>query len=215
MNKIYLDIETVASADAWVRDYVSSTVTHPGQMKKPETIAKWELEDKPGAVEEAMDKCSFDGAMNQIVCIGLAINDAKPEMLVGDESKILQDFYAIAQNDGTGAQWVGHNISAFDLRVIRQRSIVLGIKPPNWFVTVFNAKPWDSERIWDTMIQWDAKTFVKLDKLARAFGIKGKSSDGSQVAQLWRDGNIQAIAEYCANDVELTRKIFLRMTHGD
>lgn len=212
MSLIYLDIETVPSSESWVREYVSASVTHPGQMKKPETIAKWEAEDKPQAVDDAMDKCAFDGAMNQIVCIGVAIEDEPVHTFVGEEKKLVSEAFSFIGQPGFYAKFVGHNLIGFDLRVLRQRGIVLGLKPPASIP--FNAKPWDDARCYDTMVQWDGKNSTKLDKIAKAFGIPGKgSTDGSQVHQMWKDGKINEIAQYCASDVELTRQVYRKMNY--
>jgi len=212
--EIFLDIETIPGQSSWIRDYVVSTVTHPGQMKKPETIKAWEENEKPAAVEEAISKCSFDGAMNQIICIGVAMNDDKPAVYCGPEVGILSSLWSHVGGikPALNVRLVGHNVAAFDLRVVRQRSVVLGIKPPSWIP--FDAKPWEYNLVYDTMIQWDAKNFTKLDKLAKAFGIEGKSMDGSKVYQMWKEGKHQEIADYCAKDVEMVRAVYKRMTYG-
>ena len=46
---IYLDIETIPGQRQGLKDEIGKTITHPGSMKKAETIAKWEAEQKPEA----------------------------------------------------------------------------------------------------------------------------------------------------------------------
>jgi len=216
--KIYIDIETIPSQEIWAHDYIKDTIKPPGQMKKAETIAKWEAEEKQSAILEAMDKLALDGAMNHIVCIGVAINNNPPISFVAkehlQEAKILRDFFDyIAGNCGKwGIQntWIGHNISGFDLKIIRQRSMILNVKP--LIEIPFEGKPWDKNPF-DTMLQWDAKNFIKLDKIARAFGIKGKGIDGSQVYEMWKNGLFEMLSDYCENDVDLTRKVYKRMNY--
>ena len=41
MQKIYLDIETVPSSEAWVKDAVEQKTKPPATHKKQETIDKW------------------------------------------------------------------------------------------------------------------------------------------------------------------------------
>lgn len=208
---IYLDIETIPSTETWVRDYVAESVTPPGNMKKPETIAKWIEEEKAGAVDDAMAKCSFDGAMNHIVCIGMAIDDGEVETFAGEERWVLSQFFEkISLHANRTPCFVGHNIAAFDLRVIRQRSIILGMRAPDCIP--FDAKPWDFNRIYDTMIQWDAKTFARLNKLALAMGIPAKAGDGCMVYEMWKAGQFKEIADYCADDVRIVRAVHKRMT---
>jgi len=215
---IYIDIETIPSQEMWAHDYIKDTIRPPAQMKKPETIAKWEAEEKQSAILEAMDKLALDGAMNHIICIGVAINDHAPRSFIAkthlEEPKVLREFFDYVQGNcgkwGISNKWVGHNISGFDLKIIRQRSMILNVKPV--IEIPFMAKPWDLNPF-DTMVQWDAKNFVKLDKIARAFGIVGKSMSGAEVYPKWKEGLFDMIADYCEADVEMTRKVYKRMNY--
>lgn len=213
MTTIYLDIETIPSQLPWVSEYVSATVKPPGTIKKAESILKWEQESKADAVSEAMDKCSFDGAMNHIICIGVAIDDGDPVAIVANspdqESYMLQTFYSLIGSLPIVNTFVGHNISGFDMRVIKQRSMVLGVKPCEHIP--FDAKPWDRNP-YDTMHVWDSKNNTKLDKIARAMGFEGKGDiDGSDVYPLWKAGEYDKIAEYCRSDVSLVRNVYKKM----
>src|SRR5690606_33419994 len=120
----------------WVRDYVAETVKPPGQMKKAETIAEWERTSRQNAIDEALEKSALDGAMNHIICIGVAIDDHAPVSFTAEqhtqEKKIIEKLYDyLAENTQThGNTYVGHNISGFDFKVLRQRSMILGVKPP-------------------------------------------------------------------------------------
>ena len=215
MTDIVIDIETIPSQLPWVKEYVTESVKPPGTMKKQETIDKWILEEKSGAIDEAMDKCSFDGAMNHIICIGIAIDNDDPIAIVAEtieqEAEILKSFYEVLRGvpHSIANTYIGHNISGFDMRVIRQRSMVLGVKPMRGIP--FDSKPWDKNPF-DTMMQWDSKNMVKLDKIARAFGLQGKGDiDGSQVYQLWKDKKFSDIAKYCKDDVIMTRNVYRKM----
>lgn len=213
MTTVYLDIETIPSQLPWVGEYVAGTVKPPGTIKKAESLLKWEQESKADAVSEAMDKCSFDGALNHIICIGLAIDDEDPIAIVADtpdqEAFLLQTFYSKIAGLPIVTRFVGHNISGFDLRVIKQRSIILGVKPCNHIP--FDAKPWDRNPF-DTMYFWDSKNNTKLDKIARAMGFEGKGDiDGSDVYPLWKAGEFDKIAQYCKDDVALTRHVYKKM----
>lgn len=70
MATLFLDIETLPADRHDVRNYIAATVKPPGNISKAETIAKWEAESKPGAIAEAIDKTSFDGAFGRVCCIG-------------------------------------------------------------------------------------------------------------------------------------------------
>jgi hypothetical protein len=75
---------------------------------------------------------------------------------------------------------VAHH-AGFDVRFIWQRAIVLGVTPPSWWP--IDARPWDSDRIYDTMTAWAGHgNRIGLDRLCRALGLPGKTGvDGSQV----------------------------------
>lgn len=213
--EIFIDIETIPSQLPWVRQYISDTIKAPGQMKKVETIEKWYAEEREGAVNDAMDKCSFDGAMNHIICIGVAIDHHAPIVFYADEPhkevKLLKDFYQYLQDNviPSGNTFVGHNIVNFDLRIIKQRSIVLGVAPS--VNMMFDSKPWD-DMIYDTMLRWDSKNFTKLEKIAMALGItQKKTMQGHEIYGAWKNGLHEQIAEYCGNDVSMTRDIYRAM----
>lgn len=216
-SKIYLDIETIPSQEPWVRQYVEETISPPKTIKKQESIDKWMAEERPAAIDDAIDKAGFEGATNHIISIGVAVDDNPPvdfsahDILL--EREILVSFYNYLEEktDRMNRIFIGHNIAGFDLRVIRQRSIIKGVKIP--MNIPFNAKPWDANPF-DTMVQWTGspRDFIKLDKLARAFGFQGKEGmDGSKVYAAWQAGRIQEIADYCRADVEMTRAVYKKM----
>jgi predicted PolB exonuclease-like 3'-5' exonuclease len=218
---IYLDIETIPSQREDVRAMIADKVTPPAAMKKAETIAAWERDQKGEAVEEAWLKTSLDGTFGQIVCIGYAIDGGMVSTISGDpfaegdERKILQRFFASLpehSQDGRPRTFIGHNLANFDIRYIWQRAVINGVKTPYWWP--HEAKPWD-DVLFDTMTKWAGpRGFVSMDKLCLAFGVTGKPDDidGSRVWEYVREGKIQKVADYCAGDVERARIIHKRMT---
>lgn len=50
---------------------------------------------------------------------------------------------------------------------------------------------------------------VRLDNLAQATLGLGKTNDGIGAIELWQQGRIEELSEYCQQDVEITRKVFL------
>lgn len=220
---IFLDIETIGTQRADVREYIAKSVTHPGTISLPASIQKWNLEKRPDALEEAIAKTSFDGAFGQIVCIGFDLRDnGNTSCIFGlDEVELLVRFNSILDSEVRQKDWfttcvVGHNVSSFDLRFLVQRYIVHGIRPHMVISRAAQAKPWDIERVYDTMTQWhpDRDKRISLDKLCLALGLPGKTDgiDGSMVAGMVADGKIEQVADYCKNDVAITRAVFRRMT---
>lgn len=218
---ITLDIETAPSQCEKIKAELLAAVKAPAQYKKPESIAEWLKENAESEAESAWRKTSFDGAYGHICVIGIAEgdNDAEAFYSAGwhtDEADVLRSAFcridAICKSHPNERPvFVGHNLVEFDLRFLFQRAVVLGVRPSRYIP--FAAKPWD-DSVFDTMTRWAGlKDRVKLDKLAKVFGLDGKGDlDGSKVWDYVRDGKIAEVAEYCRNDVHMTRSIYKRMT---
>lgn len=212
-NYLYFDIETIPTQNAAVRADIAANMPPPSRMSKPETIAAWEKNDKPAAVDEAVAKTSFDGAYGHVCCIGWALGCGTPESAhigsrIENEKPILERFFSALPQLNVPTI-VGHNVIAFDLRFIWQRAIVLGVRVPSWFPR--DPRPWNGE-VFDTMLAFAGQRgTIGLDRLAKALGIEGKKDiDGSMVAGMWANGRHDEIAAYCRDDVALTRDIHRR-----
>lgn len=218
---LYLDIETLPSADS-----SSVEVFPPKTMSKPETIAKWEAEEKPQAIKDALSKTSFDGLYGSICVIAWAFDDEQVQTVQVSgygEKDALSLFYEVVKEvskietrykdlDGS-VKVIGHNVAGFDLPFIKHRSIIHGVKPPPVILKAMNAKPWGNE-IGDTMLMWsdNRDKRVSLDKLCKALGIPGKDGfDGSMVAETWPK-DPQKVIDYCKDDVERVRQVYKRLT---
>lgn len=219
LKHIFLDIETIPTQRDDVRQYVAKTVTHPGNISKAETIAKWNEESRPAAVEEAVAKTGLDGAFGQVVCIGIALGDAEPTVIASlNERENLLDLNDVLENipqkEYLFTLIVGHNVSGFDLRFLLQRFIVNQVKPHPIIVRAAQAKPWESDKVYDTMVQFAGTgNRISLDKLCLALGLPGKGDiTGADVWPMVQAGKLQEVADYCADDVIKTRAVFKRMT---
>lgn len=224
MALVFLDIETLPTADPAVIADIASTVMPPGNISKAETIAAWEAQKKPALVDQAVSKTGFDGLLGSIACICWAIDDGPVQYTArsGGEDGMLAFFFR-ALGDSLKSQhshidsqthtFVGHNLAGFDLPFIKHRSIIHGIKPTMSLWKAMHAKPWDAT-IGDTMLMWsqDRERRVSLDRLCRSFGIPGKGDfDGSMVAKTWPVDPEKVIA-YCKDDVERVRAVYKRLT---
>lgn len=208
-------------------------MTDPGEIKytsKDAMIAKWEArfrEEKAAAVaEQEWRKTSFDGGRGQLAVFGLAFEDEAPLALwsgdyVRDEAAILREAFGLMErfhrsNNMHRPCIVGHNHIAFDLRFIWHRAVILGVKPPIWWP--HNARPWDTDVVFDTMAQWAGiGNRISMVNLCAALGIPGKTEgmDGSQVWDAVKDGRIAEVADYCKGDVRRTRDIYRKMTFSE
>lgn len=214
---LYLDIETVPCDDPAVIEEIAATITAPGNYKKAETIATWEQHEKPRIVEEVVSKTSFDGGYGRIVCACYAANDSGVWTLNSDsESALIAELFddiATACDDGY-TTFVGHNVS-WDLRMLYQRAVVHGLTPPPVLLKAMRARPWD-DCIADTMTLWhpDRDRKTSLEKLCKILGVQSSKSEmnGSMVAQYYKEGRIEEIADYCRNDVIAVRECYKRLS---
>lgn len=208
------DIETLPTNDADVIAQLRATIKPPATHKKPETIAAWMEENAEQALSELVAKTSFDGLYGRVACISWSNGDGDPMSTCSDheeDAALCYFFNFITQHQDKGITFCGHNIAGFDLPFLKHRAMILGIRPPRALLGAMNAKPWDA-CIADTMLMWDAKKMVGMDKLCRAFGLEGKGDfDGSMVAETWPiDPN--KVIEYCKDDVRRTVQIYNRLT---
>lgn len=240
-TNLYIDIETIPAQRpdilAEIRqskqaelDQAISAVRAPGNYG-PEAAAKW-MAEKGAAqiadmracfesdVDEAYRKTSLDGAFGQICVIGWALNEAKPMTVQGmDEREVLNEFgrsLDIPRSQLFSTCVIGHNVAAFDLRFLSQRHIINGIRPHMVIAKAAQAKPWEVEKVFDTMVQWSGiGNRVSLDKLCKALGVKSPKGDidGSKVWDAVREGRLDEVADYCARDVDAVRQVHLRMTY--
>ena len=203
MNKLFFDIETLPAAEEL--------------HKILEEIHQKKIADGkkcPATVEEYIEKTNFDGAFGRIACIGYALNAEPAKTFFGDEKELLLNFWDLAKNVDI---FIGFNVFDFDLRFIYQRSIILGVKPTK----DLSFARYRSSPIYDEMYEWskwNMQSKISLDTLAKALGIpssKGGEVEGKNVAKTYAAGKIDLICKYCEEDVEVTRKIYLKMTFSE
>ena len=241
---IYLDIETIPAQRPDILDELKASmsadlatkiaaIAPPGNYKKQETIDAWYADEAPkvraamqSEFENELDstyrKTSFDGAFGQVCVIGFAVNDEPAITLFNedwqDERTLLENFACCLTSDIEHKDFVtvvGHNVASFDLRFLMHRYIVNGIRPHSVISRAAQAKPWESDKVYDTMVQWaGVGNRIKLDKLCKALNVptpKGEL-DGSKVWDYVNSGRIDEVAAYCKKDVEATRQVYKRMT---
>ncbi|MFA7256960.1 MAG: hypothetical protein WC047_05240 [Kiritimatiellales bacterium] len=213
MTYLVLDIETLPTTDPKIIAAIAEDITPPGNISKPETIAAWERDKKPGLIAEAVSKTALSGQHGRIGCIGWAWDEGEAcALLDQDEPSLLNRAFQEIERGmpkfGVPTV-VGHNVVAFDIRFIWQRAFVLGVKVPSFIPRA--PKPWDAS-VFDTMVQWAGpRDLVGLDTIAKAMGMPGKTGSGADVAGMWQRGEFEALAAYCKSDIEVTRAVHRRM----
>ena len=221
MTNIFVDLETIPVQQEALKDVVRSKVTHPKTMKVEKTIAKWEAEQRPQAEEDAILKTSFSPLFGEIIVIGFAIEDSKSFVVFRtkgeSERSMLLRFWIIIDNilkSNNSITWIGHNVTLFDIPFLYNRCMINNVKPIS---LPRNPKPW-SKQVFDTLYEVMGNNVAggSLDTISTILGLGGKDGmDGSQVWPEYQAGNIDKIADYCRNDVNLTREIYKRILFID
>lgn len=224
---IYLDLECIPAQSEALRQQIADSVTPPGNMSKPETIAAWEQNEKPALIEQKYRKACFDAITGEIVCIAWAVNGGVIDSVTmaghqPTERDLLATFFELlsisielaAQNAAysrPNIQFIGHNIANFDLPYIWRRAKLLGIKTPDFWPRP-SVAPWKLNAF-DTMLEWAGnRGTVSLDSLCQAFGVKGKDGmSGDQVYDYWQAGRYDEIESYCRDDVMRVMALHERM----
>lgn len=226
-------LEDIRASKQSELDAALLAIAPPGNYKKQETIDAWMADEAPKVaaglqlafdddVDTAYRKTSLDGSFGQICVIGWAIDDGAPEAVFSadDEQCLLRAFAdALSQQvrraDELATTVIGHNVANFDLRFISQRSIIHGLRPHPVIGRAAIAKPWETEKVFDTMVQWAGiGNRIKLDKLCNALSVPTPKTgiDGSKVWDFVKSGRIAEVAEYCKKDCVATRLVYRRMT---
>lgn len=209
----FFDIETIATKRADYRERIASTIKPPAIMKKAETIAKWEAEEKENAITEAVDKTVFNGGLCHVVQIQWAFDGGAIFCTQDDDERIvIQEFFNSVSNQQV-SEFVGHYITGFDLRVLKQRAIVLGLSIPSQLRKAMDAKAWDS-CIFDTMVEWAGyKDSVSMDNLCYYLGINSPKTDmdGAHFGEYWNAGRKEECAKYGIAEIEALRQVYARL----
>jgi hypothetical protein len=178
-----------------------------------------DIETVPAVISDLMEadeikKMSLDATIGRIACVGaVLIDDFKPieanVFISDDEPAILREFWSyIAQNKCN--RFITHNGLHFDMPYLWRRSVIAKVKPS----IDLDLRKYRTDPIYDTMSvwgNWESRGFVSLDALSRALSVGSKSGSGSDVFELWRQGDLSAIANYCLDDCWLTYACYCRM----
>jgi len=213
---VTLDIETIPPMD---REPNPDDVKAPGNYKDPEKIKAFQEENAIAAYR----KLSLNPLDAQVCVIGCAWQDEPVVTFAGlDEKAIFTQFEEWLQSKTTTQHQgnlkqinnfsvCGHNIANFDLPILFLRGAKYGLYG---VMDLANKKPFD-EKIMDTMrmaFPTLRNEYVSMDVLCSFFGLEGKGEiDGSMVYDLVLEGRLPDVANYCADDVNKTRQLLLKL----
>lgn len=209
MRWLAFDIETAGRED------VLAYLPEPQADKRLTDQAKIaaDLERKRA---EQVEKLPLDANGNRIVALGVFLeSDTEPAVnILGNgldgrpgETVTLNCFWALAK----GRTLIGFRSRTFDLPVIIQRSRLLGVPVPPWRELV--APYGRTNKHIDLYDEWTLDGLAtrgevpnNLTVVCRQHGIDIPEDDakGKDVAALLASGNLEAVRQHCARDVERT-----------
>ena len=208
MRNLFFDIETVPDGSIDDPDVVAG-VKAPANYKDPEKIAAY-IESKR---EDEFRKRALNGLTGQIISIAWALDDEPIEVITqkeGNEGQILSSFLAAVEG-ARRVRWIGHNSIEFDLRFLKQRCWINGIKPKVLIPADARHGDWS----YDVMKQWGGwRGYVSQEALYKALGgpdLGDDGTDGSMVYDLHQAGEWDRIAAYNIRDVEKLRYNYSRI----
>jgi predicted PolB exonuclease-like 3'-5' exonuclease len=136
------------------------------------------------------------------------------------EAKLVNDFFRII--DRYTPQLVSWNGGGFDLPVLHYRSLVHGITASRYwemgnddrdfkwnnYISRYHTRHLD---LMDLLALYTGRANAPLDDLAKLCGFPGKLGvDGSQVWNLFQEGRLPEIRDYCETDVVNTYLVYCR-----
>lgn len=136
------------------------------------------------------------------------------------EEEIIQRFFeGIEKYTPNIVSWNG---SGFDLPVLHYRAMIHGIQAPRYwdmgdddrefkwnnYISRYHMRHLD---LMDVLALYGGRANAPLDQMAQLCGFPGKlGMDGSKVWDAFKNGEIEAIRNYCETDVANTYLLFLR-----
>lgn len=132
------------------------------------------------------------------------------------EKELLEGFFKYLEKNR--ARLVSFNGRSFDLPVLRYRAMVHGLQA-GWLYN--SGDKWSSYMsrysldwhcdLLEALSDFGASARIKLHEIASVLGFPGKfGADGGQVSQMYDDGSIKEIRDYCETDVLNTYLVYLR-----
>jgi Predicted 3'-5' exonuclease related to the exonuclease domain of PolB len=205
---IILDIET-GPLPKMMLDLIKPEFTAGANLKDPEKI-KAAIAEKE---KDWYDRAALSPLTGQVLAIGVwNLRDKQPGYIGGDcgEDQLLEAFWSVVELDyPASGQFIGYNITGFDLPFLFRRSWKHGIRPPSFL---------RKGRYWTDCVVDLMEIFAfhnrdqreSLDTVCRYMGLGEKTGSGKDFAGLWESDRPKAI-EYLTHDLKLTKALWERL----
>jgi hypothetical protein len=209
VDEFYIDIETIPSPEPPPLPEMKI----PGNYKKEETILKFKEEWGESAEakrQELWAKESLNAIKGRIFCIGYAINDLPTDVVYDiNEENMMIKFNEVVKTLSFPI-WIGHNLSDFDLLWLYLRALKYNLSVLKYRI------PQDGRNnmIFDTMKKFTGAAYWRdnrfsLNDVCTFLGVPAKTEmHGSQVFDYYKEGKIDEILKYCAEDVDAVRQVY-------
>jgi len=196
--KMYLDCETIPNYDIPVKLWPAPKYGNTKAEDKRAEIDKTWKED--GQIK-AM---ATDIRLAKIVSLQFMIDNEIVSTMENDEVNMLNEFWYHAKRIKT---FVGFNIFDYDLPLIINRSMLLGVKPSVKipFAKYKNNPIYD---IFQIFTLGGKKEWVNLDYVLTWLGLETKTGDGSEVYKRWVLKDFEWIHNYCRGDIMQLPKVY-------
>lgn len=198
---IVLDLETIAIDDA-------ASYVRPAANLKDEAKIR-------ASIEERAAKAALHPWLCRIIALGWCEEGEDVERVEvapseSSERIMLREFWGVVTSGNTGVRpIVTFNGLTFDLPVLMVRSLLLGVKYPTLNLDRFRTPHID---LFQRLSFGDREKGMSLKLYAQRCGFDVSDVfGGKEVAQLYEDGNLDAIKSHCASDVRLTRQLAERL----
>ena len=209
--KMWLDIETSAlPTDELAK--VMPEFAADSRLKDPEKI-KASIEEKRA---DWISKAALRATTGRILAVTTASDDQSPRFHCSPDERTMLDIalHELTQAISLNAPvytWNGHG---FDYPFICQRAAVHGIGAFRQLMTCYRGRWQWHECLVDAMTifagPYNRSDGCSLKAVAAALGVGEKSGSGAEFVELLKSDPVKA-KEYAMMDVELLRKIVLRM----
>ncbi len=221
MIPVCIDLETRPAFVPADELLALATASKANPKRTPATRAEWASD--PANQAKAWSRGALGMATARIICAAVIIDGEPIQCWASwdDEGSIVRQLDRVIDALDGRPLWIGHNISAFDLPLIRLAAMRHGLPRLRDAVPTYR---YDRERIHDNMTRAiePAGSFsgVSADALARCLGLSGKGEIGSiDFGAMYAralDGEVAdvmaAIRLRCETDVEIEWATFEKMT---
>jgi hypothetical protein len=171
---------------------------------------KFKWEEKYEDINDAyVNNAGIVSTFGKIVCISFGYIDNSGEKKISsyygdDEKDIVNSFNELLKKiEKKTFNLSGFRINYFDIPWVLHKLHKYGIKPAN-IIYMYDKKPWDM-RVTDMADDWKQKFAwaFSFDEMCYELGVVSpkENMNGSDVHQVYWDGGVEKVKDYCERDV--------------